>query len=39
MNQNMDTETRKDFVEMRGEGAGCWLIMLGVFRCRGEKEK
>jgi hypothetical protein len=29
----MNVETRKDFIEMRGdvweEGAGCWLLMLG----------
>ena len=33
----MDTKTRKDFVEMRGEGAGCWLIMLGGVQMQGGK--
>jgi len=25
----MNAKTRKDFFEMRGEGASCWLLMLG----------
>ena len=43
INQNMNTETRKDFFEMRGdvwgEGVGCWLLMLGGWGLDGGGEE